>query len=798
MEANRIWSSNLKFVEYGVRDASIFSCLVDQGLHRYLGLSRNGARMESIAEDNPAMAPRMVAAPSRKSARCNNADVLILRAAAAWHMLRFRTFGHAQYIALVPRLGPFSLLAIVVCLAQSLLRRLSRPRLVQCGSYRGVPVRLMVFQVRRPKQQKGARYFIPHAMGIAGFLDRLQKHKVRHAVLRWFETLPSIDPGEDMDLLVDDDDLDLVRDILDEEPGIQPCDLYTVTGLPGSDYRDIPYFPPYLSEQILRDAVSYRGICQVPAGEHHFLSLAYHALYHKGFDSGLPTRTRELPVDKDPEHDYASILGQLALRHGINVAITYEYLDEYLNSRGWRPPSDMLARLAKRNAWVRRQIDKQQDDSDDPGLAVFVIRQEAMNRGGLDRALSLLERHGFHIVRTKTFTAQEVESVARLIRGGNWGRGPYKLSAGPPTAAVVTYDTCPIKPTWLQRRRFPLLRNARLLSKKYVRRAFNEGFSEDERCNVVHSSDNSHEALDYIRIILPEAADEIQTRIAEIQQEFSTDETVLGTLTRFGRRAKVELIDLDGRRAVKKTFKSRQARYCQREAAALRELSRTIPEIPPLLHADTHSVCVPYYDDIFGYKRSSGKLLPLSVAKQAIDVQRRVYEAGYALLDASIDNLLIDRQEGLKLIDFEFAIRYDDKPASFEQSYDIAGCPEGFSGDVPLGGERTYEKNWLPYVGLSLHSLFHDPVWLQHVKRTGYYVTHLHRFLPRRVRHYYRISISAVRSYFGPDRSEQAEDPSPVAATMATDGPNAPHASATGKAAQARGENADPRASRAA
>ena len=46
-----------------------------------------------------------------------------------------------------------------------------------------------------------------------------------------------------------------VRAILDEGPGIQPVDLYSVTGLPGADFRSMPYFPPYLADELLDRAV---------------------------------------------------------------------------------------------------------------------------------------------------------------------------------------------------------------------------------------------------------------------------------------------------------------------------------------------------------------------------------------------------------------------------------------------------------------------------------------------------------------------------------------------------------------
>jgi hypothetical protein len=208
------------------------------------------------------------------------------------------------------------------------------------------------------------------------------------------------------------------------------------------------------------------------------------------------------------------------------------------------------------------------------------------------------------------------------------------------------------------------------------------------------------------------------------------------TLTRSGRRAKIEVVERAGRTVVRKTFKPHQQQYCQREAAALRELHSVVPEIPPVLESDRLSITLPFYDNVLSYRRSSGKLLPLEVARRAMAALRKVYEAGYAQIDASIDNILVDRHEGLKLIDFEFCHRYDSRPPSFEQSYDIAGVPEDYPGEQPRGGAKNYDRNWRPYIGLSYRSLQQDPPWLQHVKRSVYFVTHAYRFVPRQLRYY--------------------------------------------------------------
>ena len=70
---------------------------------------------------------------------------------------------------------------------------------------------------------------------------------------------------------------------------------------------------------------------------------------------------------------------------------------------------------------------------------------------------------------------------------------------------------------------------------------------------------------------------------------------------------------------------------------------------------------------------------------------RQVYDAGYALIDCHPGNLVVDKMEGVMLIDFEYLYKYATKPESFEQCYDIAGCPLGFTEQPHAKSLNNYE-----------------------------------------------------------------------------------------------------------
>jgi hypothetical protein len=214
---------------------------------------------------------------------------------------------------------------------------------------------------RRPaangKRRLRASRYVPPEIGLERFFSTLGDREIRYVVLRWFDELPEIKPGSDVDLLIDDRDVGAISDLFTDEVRGTACDLFSVSGLPpGTSYRRIPYLPPDRAAEVLDRAVLFRGLLKVPSPEDHFLSLAYHAVYQKGLRSGLPTSLPGLQPEPEPRHDYAGDLRRLAAAVGLDVPIRMEDLDEHLAARGWRPSPGMRVELGRRNPWVKARF----------------------------------------------------------------------------------------------------------------------------------------------------------------------------------------------------------------------------------------------------------------------------------------------------------------------------------------------------------------------------------------------------------------------------------------------------------
>ena len=80
---------------------------------------------------------------------------------------------------------------------------------------------------------------------------------------------------------------------------------------------------------------------------------------------------------------------------------------------------DTLVKLSRRNAWLRSVVGKSATEPEDARLGVFILRREALTRGGVPRAKELIAGHGFRIVETLVLNPEEAERAARNIRRGS-------------------------------------------------------------------------------------------------------------------------------------------------------------------------------------------------------------------------------------------------------------------------------------------------------------------------------------------------------------------------------------------
>jgi hypothetical protein len=203
-----------------------------------------------------------------------------------------------------------------------------------------------------PCPQMVQRYIDP-ALGIEKFCSILNTRGVRYVILRWFENLPDLTNDDDVDMLVHDDDLPKIKDLFVVLPTGTPCDIYSVSPLPGASYRNgVPLYPSHLARQILETSAMYKDTYRVPDPKRHFLSLAYHAAYHKAEQAGLPCSKDGAEATVKCARSYSEKLVALGKACGVKVSPDLRSLHELLTECGWAPRFDVLRRSAKGSEWL--------------------------------------------------------------------------------------------------------------------------------------------------------------------------------------------------------------------------------------------------------------------------------------------------------------------------------------------------------------------------------------------------------------------------------------------------------------
>jgi hypothetical protein len=586
-------------------------------------------------------------------------------------------------------------------------------------------------RVANPLRRVRRRY-VPWNSSLPELFSELNELRCRYVVLRWFETLPSVEKGEDVDLLVDNEHLLVLRGRLSygfTERLLRrklKLDIHSVY----PPAKRVAYYPPHLASKILENSVIHPSGARVPCPEDHFFSLAFHALYHKGLSSGIPMTASDAGPSA-AQNKYVRTLSALAAELGYDIAITLVDLDRFLGEHDWRPSLDYIEKASPRDAWRSKLIDQEHSELPHvPGLAVFLLREEALARpDSVDFANSVLEREGFNILAAKVIEPEIRASIASELRGGDWGTGPNKKSGGGPAAIIVALDVFPRKPTGRLQRKQPDLENILIAScKSQIRAWWNGGLSESERCNIVHSSDHSRQAIAYIRVAAPELESEVRSKAEDLLAQVRLPGEVVQQFRQKGRRSIVELVrQEDGQIVVRKIFRPGREEYFAREVDAIRSLGQINPDIvPEILEIGPNYFTMPYYKQRWTQRLKFP--IPVPAMKKLFVGASQFFERGYLMFDFRPQNIIVSGRNDVKIIDYEKF--YDRSGHELLKKYSFSDFLNGKISRIPFAENplavdgRKYYQAWGRSTAVPLSSVLNDPLYLVYLKRWtyGYYV----------------------------------------------------------------------------
>jgi hypothetical protein len=546
------------------------------------------------------------------------------------------------------------------------------------------------------------RRFIRADLTIDDFFRILNERGCVYAILRWWETLPQVAPNEDIDILVTDKDRSLMDDLVEYFGQGQKIDVYTERGMSDGAFHGVPYFKRNLATEILRNRVLYKNNYYVPRNEFYFLSLAYHALFHKGERACI----NGIPVySENPEHDYQGVLERLSAIMNYEEPVTCKQLAATLYDRNFYPSVDLLTKLIDINASVAFLGPSLECDIRGGELLLYVVRGRAIDEGLLPKILKVLEAdYRFDIIFIEVLDAQQRKWLRDEMRGGNWGRGPYALSGGDPHTIIAAFDYDPVPLPKEQQKDYRWFTNLHLLQSKIAcRQLVEDSRFISKHFNPLHTTDNENEALYFIKKLLaPEKYKIIVGTLNSVREGYSTSFAVMEKISA-GRRSKVEKIMWNGKPAIKKTFRRWATRYFRRELLVYESLANSIRYIPPLLERGENYLITEYYENQLDNINSRGrKKLLCKHRDKIIDVIKQFSDLGYAYINYTPDNIIITENGNLFCIDFEFLHEYEEAPKNIRETLEIRGIPKEFTGDLPVGFKHynsAFTHVWEPVIG---------------------------------------------------------------------------------------------------
>ncbi len=550
------------------------------------------------------------------------------------------------------------------------------------------------------KPQKAARVYIRKGIGRMEFFKTLNERKIDYVLLRWWENLPEIPEGEDMDILIRDSHRNLINDLLtfrDNGTGLK-CDVYTITGSNYGSHNNIPYFQSNLAHTLIRTRVLYRGV-YVPSSKLYFASLAYHALFHKGYGSGLKGFQGTIGISQDLEHDYYIMLREQAKKADIDIEINVQGIFNWLEKEEFTPAEDTLSKLAEVKPELSFLQQRLYCDIRGGEILVYVIRERLLKDGLLEEFISFLEKEfQLDILDVRMLSAAEKELCSTKIRGGKWDKGPYKYSGGQPVALVSVYDYHPEPLKVTEAERQPRMTNRHNLLAKY---AFRERLHRIVKVrghyNGVHSADNEHDAWSYISLLGENYRKEISGKVEIRRNRYARRWNLEKTLSQ-GPVSKVEVIKYGTNLAVKKTFRPGRERFFKRELFATRELSKEYEFILPFLEEGNGYIILPYYEDILDQlPQPEREEVLISRINEIANIVLAFYSRGLAYINFSPENLLITSEGKLYCTGFSYLQSYFKQPANIVDAYEVAGVPKNFEGDAPekaLSEKEYMKKVW--------------------------------------------------------------------------------------------------------
>jgi len=459
------------------------SILKAAGARDVMELTWNGPQSPERHEEHVRARFRWPSDVSKK-----NATVALLHGASGLALVNKRYFGRLERI-LIAR--DASVLASII----GLLRYQARGHLDYLGSTE--------IDLGRHKKRylvldntlglRSSRIYGPTGVAPLQILKSLEG--LDYVLLRSVEAIESGRHQGDIDLLVSAPHLNRLKEVLSQSIGTYPIDAYTDTGEHGHAYKSVPFFMPPVAREVLASAEVRPSGLRVPSTLWRYLAYAYSVLFHEKSES-VPPGTTVLSAGAFRRVHYYEELLRLAAAAGLPAPRSFDDLEALLRRHDAFPGIDLVGFYSAKNLFLKERYLARGKAR--PGLSVFFVRDFG---GGLGPVPAIREKlkAQFEVLIEGHVTADNEGAILRGVRGGNWQDKRAPGGVAKPVFWFVCWDKKPVPPSFFTRRKHFRLDNENIRVKARLRKEL--AATTGKPLAVLHSSDNSTEALEHLRHI---------------------------------------------------------------------------------------------------------------------------------------------------------------------------------------------------------------------------------------------------------------------------------------------------------
>ena len=440
-----------------------------------------------LEKGGPAQAHRLeshvrLGYPSQQSIVENNCNAVLLHGLSALALMKTKVLVRFETI-LVPAGIPYALAR------PAIFRHARRGRLRVRGQTELASGRYWVIETL-VKSLDNRRQYGPAGTPPLDFLQRLAG--LDYAILRWVDSIEAGTHEGDIDIVVSAADAPKVAELFRDRVATWPLDIYSEDGSGGFFFAQAPYLKPSMARQLLQSAVTRASGLRAPSDQFRFLSFAYHLLLHIK-SRRVPPGTNILGPGTFRSPKYYEELLRLARVAGAEEPRTFDDLEQALRRADCWPSFDLLGFYAEKNPFLKHRYFGRTQYR--PGLMTVFVRDFG---GGLSPVPAIRDhlREKFEIWAEGSVTEANRQRIENGVRGGNWSDPTAPNGTAKPVYWFVCIDPKPAPPSARTRRKRARFDNENTNFKHTIRLAVGARGVKEQR--IVHSSDNSTEALEHI------------------------------------------------------------------------------------------------------------------------------------------------------------------------------------------------------------------------------------------------------------------------------------------------------------